>query len=160
MGSLTLALNSLSTTPKVWLIYVVGAAMAACNGFHRPALDSMTPRLVDREDLTAVSALTMFRASLSQIVGPALGGVCIAAFGFPTTYGLDVLSYFISLAAVAAIQAMPPAEDKKRPGIESIMEGLNYARSRGVENVVSTLRGLTEKFGGRFTPDAGWESFK
>src|SRR5882757_954281 len=37
---------------------------------------------------------------------------------------------------------------------------LNYARSRGVENVVSTLRGLTEKFGGRFTPDAGWESFK
>lgn len=37
---------------------------------------------------------------------------------------------------------------------------LNYARSRGVENVVSTLRTLTEKFGGRFTPDAGWENFK
>jgi 3-hydroxyacyl-CoA dehydrogenase/enoyl-CoA hydratase/3-hydroxybutyryl-CoA epimerase len=37
---------------------------------------------------------------------------------------------------------------------------LNYARSRGVENVVSTLRALTEKFGGRFTPDAGWENFK
>ncbi|WP_074825180.1 MULTISPECIES: 3-hydroxyacyl-CoA dehydrogenase NAD-binding domain-containing protein [Bradyrhizobium] len=37
---------------------------------------------------------------------------------------------------------------------------LNYARSRGVENVVSALRALTEKFGGRFTPDAGWENFK
>ena len=37
---------------------------------------------------------------------------------------------------------------------------LNYARSRGVENVVSTLRALTDKFGGRFTPDAGWENFK
>jgi 3-hydroxyacyl-CoA dehydrogenase/enoyl-CoA hydratase/3-hydroxybutyryl-CoA epimerase len=37
---------------------------------------------------------------------------------------------------------------------------LNYARSRGVENVVSALRALTEKFGGRFTPDAGWEEFK
>jgi 3-hydroxyacyl-CoA dehydrogenase/enoyl-CoA hydratase/3-hydroxybutyryl-CoA epimerase len=37
---------------------------------------------------------------------------------------------------------------------------LNYARSRGVENVVSTLRALTEKFGGRFAPDAGWENFK
>src|SRR5947207_2804967 len=31
LGSLTLALNSLSTAPKVWLIFVVGAAMAACN---------------------------------------------------------------------------------------------------------------------------------
>jgi 3-hydroxyacyl-CoA dehydrogenase / enoyl-CoA hydratase / 3-hydroxybutyryl-CoA epimerase len=37
---------------------------------------------------------------------------------------------------------------------------LNYARTRGSENVVSALRALTQKFGGRFTPDAGWESFK
>ncbi len=37
---------------------------------------------------------------------------------------------------------------------------LNYARTRGVENVVSTLDALTDKFGGRFTPDAGWENFK
>jgi 3-hydroxyacyl-CoA dehydrogenase/enoyl-CoA hydratase/3-hydroxybutyryl-CoA epimerase len=37
---------------------------------------------------------------------------------------------------------------------------LNYARSRGPENVVSALRALAEKFGGRFAPDAGWESFK
>jgi 3-hydroxyacyl-CoA dehydrogenase / enoyl-CoA hydratase / 3-hydroxybutyryl-CoA epimerase len=37
---------------------------------------------------------------------------------------------------------------------------LNYARSRGPENVVSALRALAAKFGGRFTPDAGWEGFK
>ncbi|HET7886020.1 MAG TPA: 3-hydroxyacyl-CoA dehydrogenase NAD-binding domain-containing protein [Bradyrhizobium sp.] len=37
---------------------------------------------------------------------------------------------------------------------------LNYARTRGAENVASTLRTLVAKFGGRFTPDAGWESFK
>jgi 3-hydroxyacyl-CoA dehydrogenase/enoyl-CoA hydratase/3-hydroxybutyryl-CoA epimerase len=37
---------------------------------------------------------------------------------------------------------------------------LNYARTRGVEDVVATLRRLAEKFGGRFAPDAGWESFK
>ena len=37
---------------------------------------------------------------------------------------------------------------------------LNYARTRGVDNVVSTLRSLAERFGGRFEPDAGWETFK
>jgi len=37
---------------------------------------------------------------------------------------------------------------------------LNYARTRGVENVVTALRALREKFGDRFTPDAGWETFK
>jgi 3-hydroxyacyl-CoA dehydrogenase/enoyl-CoA hydratase/3-hydroxybutyryl-CoA epimerase len=37
---------------------------------------------------------------------------------------------------------------------------LNYARTRGAENVASSLRKLAAKFGGRFTPDAGWDSFK
>jgi 3-hydroxyacyl-CoA dehydrogenase / enoyl-CoA hydratase / 3-hydroxybutyryl-CoA epimerase len=37
---------------------------------------------------------------------------------------------------------------------------LNYARTRGVENVVTALRALAAKFGGRFTPDAGWDNFK
>jgi 3-hydroxyacyl-CoA dehydrogenase/enoyl-CoA hydratase/3-hydroxybutyryl-CoA epimerase len=37
---------------------------------------------------------------------------------------------------------------------------LNYARTRGTENVASTLRALAAKFGDRFTPDAGWEKFK
>jgi 3-hydroxyacyl-CoA dehydrogenase / enoyl-CoA hydratase / 3-hydroxybutyryl-CoA epimerase len=37
---------------------------------------------------------------------------------------------------------------------------LNYARTRGADNVATTLRQLATKFGGRFTPDAGWASFK
>jgi 3-hydroxyacyl-CoA dehydrogenase/enoyl-CoA hydratase/3-hydroxybutyryl-CoA epimerase len=37
---------------------------------------------------------------------------------------------------------------------------LNYARTRGAERVVEALRALTAKFGGRFTPDAGWDNFK
>ena len=37
---------------------------------------------------------------------------------------------------------------------------LNYARSRGPDNVVSMLQALAAKFGGRFAPDAGWDSFK
>jgi 3-hydroxyacyl-CoA dehydrogenase/enoyl-CoA hydratase/3-hydroxybutyryl-CoA epimerase len=37
---------------------------------------------------------------------------------------------------------------------------LNYARTRGPENVVTALRALATKFGARFTPDAGWDSFK
>jgi 3-hydroxyacyl-CoA dehydrogenase/enoyl-CoA hydratase/3-hydroxybutyryl-CoA epimerase len=37
---------------------------------------------------------------------------------------------------------------------------LNYARTRGGENVVSALHALAQKFGDRFTPDAGWETFK
>ncbi|SFL31504.1 3-hydroxyacyl-CoA dehydrogenase / enoyl-CoA hydratase / 3-hydroxybutyryl-CoA epimerase [Bradyrhizobium sp. NFR13] len=37
---------------------------------------------------------------------------------------------------------------------------LNYARTRGTENITATLRTLAAKFGDRFAPDAGWETFK
>src|SRR6266446_4708430 len=115
-GSLALAINGMFAHASVVLIFVVGAAMSATNGFHRPALDAITPRLVDREDLTAVSALNFFRFSISSIGGPALGGVCMAALGYPLTYMIDVLSFVVSLVAVAAIRRMPPTEPA-RPGI-------------------------------------------
>src|SRR5438105_2448000 len=130
MGSLALAINGMLAHASVALIFIVGAAMSACNGFHRPALDAMTPRLVDREDLTAVSALNFLRFSISSIGGPALGGVCMAALGYPLTYMIDVLSFLISLVALAAIRRMPPAERASRPGIQSIVEGLKYGMSR------------------------------
>jgi 3-hydroxyacyl-CoA dehydrogenase/enoyl-CoA hydratase/3-hydroxybutyryl-CoA epimerase len=37
---------------------------------------------------------------------------------------------------------------------------LNYARSRGVADVVAALQGLANRFGDRFKPDAGWDQFK
>ncbi|ABE61935.1 3-hydroxyacyl-CoA dehydrogenase [Nitrobacter hamburgensis X14] len=37
---------------------------------------------------------------------------------------------------------------------------LNYARTRGPENVAANLRELAEKFGVRFAPDPGWDAFK
>jgi 3-hydroxyacyl-CoA dehydrogenase/enoyl-CoA hydratase/3-hydroxybutyryl-CoA epimerase len=37
---------------------------------------------------------------------------------------------------------------------------LNYARTRGTENITATLRTLAARFGDRFAPDAGWETFK
>jgi len=129
-GSLALAINGLFAHASVTLIFVVSATMSACNGFHRPALDAMTPRLVDREDLTSVSALNFFRFSISAIGGPALGGFCMAALGYPLTYMIDVLSFLISLVSLAAIRRMPPSDRAARPGIQSIVEGLKYAVRR------------------------------
>jgi MFS family permease len=129
-GSLALAINGMLPHSSVALIFVVSAAMSATNGFHRPALDAITPRLVNREDLTAVSALNFLRFSVSAIGGPALGGVCMANLGYPVTYMIDVLSFLVSLAALAAIRKMPQSDRTGRPGVQSIVEGLRYALSR------------------------------
>ena len=48
--------------------------MSAAGGLQRPALDSMVPRLVPRDELPAAAALEGFRRNAGQIAGPALGG--------------------------------------------------------------------------------------
>jgi MFS family permease len=113
----------------VVLVFIVSGAMSATNGFHRPALDALTPRLVDRDDLRAVSALSSLRYSLSAIAGPALGGILIGSFGMVSTYSIDFLTYVISMIALAAIRRIPPPEGTK-PSFRAIVEGLQYARSR------------------------------
>ena len=129
LGSVVLAINALLPRPSVFLVFGVSAAMSALNGFHRPALDALTPRLVSRDDLRAVSALSSLRYSLSAIAGPALGGFLIGRLGISSTYWIDFVTFLVSIISLAAIRRMPPPEGQKA-GLTSILEGLRYAGSR------------------------------
>jgi len=129
LGSAALMINALIAHPSVILIFVVTAAMSALNGFHRPALDALTPRLVERQDLRAVAALGSLRFSISSIVGPALGGFLIWKLGMASTYAIDVVSFVVSLIALASIRSMPEKE-KSKASLGSIAEGMRYAISR------------------------------
>jgi len=128
--SAALAANAWLPRPSLWVPFVAAGAMAALNGFHRPALEAMTPRLVARDEIPAVAALTSLRGSTGMIAGPALGGALIAVFGMPVAYLVDVVTFVVAMAAVASIRAMPPAEGAKSPGIAAVAEGLRYAASR------------------------------
>jgi MFS family permease len=130
-GSFALAVNAMLAKPSVGFIFVVAAFMSAVAGFHTPALESLTPRLVAKDDLPAVSALTSLRGTTAAIVGPAIAGVCIATLGLPFTFGLDVATFAFSFVFLTQIRSIPPAENIQ-PGIASILEGLRYAASRPV----------------------------
>jgi MFS family permease len=129
-GMIALAINSMLAQPSVLLLFVVSAFTSAVNGFHRPALESLTPKLVDAEDLPAVSALTSLRGTTAAIAGPALAGICIATLGLSFTYALDAATFAIALVALSQIRAMPPAPDAQPAGLASILQGLRYAVSR------------------------------
>jgi MFS family permease len=129
-GSAALGVNATLAHPSVPLLFVVAALMSAVNGFHTPALQSLTPRLVTVEELPAVAALGSLRGTTAAIVGPALAGVSIATLGLPFTFGVDAATFAFSLAALSAIRSMPPAANAAPAGLSSILEGLKYAVSR------------------------------
>lgn len=128
-----LVANALLPQPKVWLLFVVAALFAALNGVHRPAMEAMTPRLVAPEQIPAVASLGMFRGSFSYIIGPALAGLIAASFGAAVAFAIDAATFVISITALLLIRriTMPArADDNERPNLQSIIEGLKYARSR------------------------------
>jgi len=125
-----LVINALSPDPQLWVLFVVASVMATIDGLQRPSLEALTPRLVERDELPAASALSSFRMNVGMVVGPALGGVLIAVIGLPLTYVLDVATFLFSLAMLRMMRAVPPPADAARPSLRGIVEGIRYAAGR------------------------------
>ncbi|MFD4534101.1 MFS transporter [Kitasatospora sp. NPDC058397] len=125
-----LLLNALLPSPLLWPIYLVAALVAACDGLQRPALDSLTPRIVPHQHLTAAFALNSLYRNAASVAGPALAGVVVAFSGVGTAYALDVLTFAASLLLLVRIRAVPPATGAERPSVRAVLTGIRYAWSR------------------------------
>jgi MFS family permease len=122
--------NALLPHPQAWLLFLAAALMAGLDALQRPSLDALLPRLVSREDITPAAALQSLRSTVGMIAGPALGGVLIASIGLPLTYGVDVVTFGVSLAALYLMRAVPPPPDAHPPSLRGVLEGVHYAFSR------------------------------
>jgi MFS family permease len=120
------------TVGWLWPLFVGAGGLAAFYGLERPSLDAMIPRLVEREELPATSALWWGGMNLAGIAGPALGGVLIAAAGAGLAFAVDLGTFVVGFVALAAMRAMPAPEDAVAPSLRSVGEGLRFARSRPV----------------------------
>jgi len=124
-----LVANSLLEEPQLWVLYVAAALIAACTAIRRPPLDALMPRLVERDELKSASALQWAIHNVATMAGPAIGGVLIATAGAAVTYTADLVTFGVSLAALASMRTPPPPEGQTL-GLKAIGEGVRYAASR------------------------------
>ena len=124
-----LVVNSLLPEPQLWVLYAAAALIAACTAIRRPPLDALLPRLVERDELKSASALQWAIHNTASMAGPAIGGVLIVTAGAAVTYTADLVTFGVSLAALASMRTPPPPEGLTL-GVKAITEGLRYAKSR------------------------------
>ncbi|MFG3228703.1 MFS transporter [Kitasatospora sp. NPDC048194] len=125
-----LLLNALLPHPLLWPVYLVAALVAACDGLQRPALDSLLPRIVAHQHMSAAFALKSLYHNVASVAGPALAGVVVAFSGVRTAYALDVLTFAVSLLLLVRIRAVPPPTGAERPSVRAVLTGVRYAWSR------------------------------
>lgn len=124
-----LTCNALLPEPRVWVLFVGAAWFAGFNAIHRPAIESLTPRLVAPEHLPAVSALASLR-SFTFVAGPALAGMIATAFGAAWAFALDFSTYAVAIVTLLLIRSLPVPENASRPGLRAVVEGWKYACTR------------------------------
>ena len=128
-----LAAVTIAGDPPLWLLYVLAGAIGALSGLESPTRTAMVPRLVGLEHLPSAIALEQTLFQVSDIVGPAVGGVIIGALGLEWAYAIDALTFLVALGTVLALRPMPPEESEERSGgLEAFRQGFRYLKGRKV----------------------------
>jgi predicted MFS family arabinose efflux permease len=122
-------------SPKGLLVLTLMLSVGASLG--GPVLQAITPELIDRDNLPAAIALNSTSFTLSQAIGPALGGLLVAIAGPGAAFGFNAVS-FLGLVAVAFFWRRTPqlAQLPAEHVLGAIRSGLRYVRHAPALNVV------------------------
>jgi MFS family permease len=118
---------------KLWILATLVAVYGAAQGFYGPAFEALVPTLIPAHLIPQASALDRFvRQLATQIVGPALGGVIIAAFGTGAAFAFDGATFLAAAGAVLAIaRERRPERDLRQDwrAIGEVADGFKFVRA-------------------------------
>ncbi len=129
VAAVGLALSTLLgvVTPSVLLLLTFGLGLGAA--MNAPAWQAIVPELVPREELTSAVSLNSVAFNIARALGPALGGIIVAAAGPWAVFLLNSLS-FVGVIFVLyrwrreKVESISPTERV----LGAMRAGLRYAR--------------------------------
>ncbi len=135
MGLLALVLGALVLTDvaAVWHVYVLAAGLGVIAALDTPTRQAFVVEMVGRDDLPNAVGLNSASFNGGRILGPAIAGLLIEAFGGDTgwVFLINAASY---LAPVIALHRMRVEElqqsDLAPRGKGQLREGIRYVRGR------------------------------
>jgi MFS family permease len=124
---------ALTGVVEIWHVYLLALVAGFVNAVEMPVRQAFVAELVPREDLVNAIALSSTSFNLSRVVGPAVAGVTIAAFGVASNFGVNAVSYLSVIVGLVLIRTdglHRASRPEAFPSIRaSLGEGLRYARA-------------------------------
>jgi DHA3 family tetracycline resistance protein-like MFS transporter len=135
LAVIALGVLSLSGEIRIWHMMVIAAFYGAGTAFFGPAFDAIVPDLVPEDQLTQANSLDQFvRPAAYRMLGPALGGWLIAAFGGKPgeAFLVDGATFAASVVCLLLMRAHPvPAQGERSASMLSeIREGFRYVKTQ------------------------------
>lgn len=151
-GSASLALGALVMTHHIalWHVFVLAGILGISTAIDAPVRQAFTTEVVGQTDLPNAVSLNSANFNAGRLVGPAISGGLIAAFGTGPSFIVNGLSYLFVIAALANLneKAFFHLDRPKSDG--SIREGIAYAKARPDIYVVMLMVFFLATFGLNF----------
>ncbi|MEZ4676993.1 MAG: MFS transporter [Caldilineaceae bacterium] len=140
-GSMLLALIlsalTMSGVVQVWHVVLLAVALGMLNAFDGPARQAFVVQLVGREHLSNAIALNSMTFNGSRIIGPAVGGILLAAVGPGWCFFWNGITFLAVIIGLLAMRIEPRTYNSaKLSPWRQLTSGLNYA------NKNTAVRGL------------------
>jgi MFS family permease len=130
--SAVLAVLVLTGTESLPLVYALAALGGTALVFDAPGRHALTFQMVGRDELPNAVALNTGLFNAARVVGPAIAGVLIAAFGVGICFAINTATFLAVLAGLLLMREgeLFPVERSAAPPtmMKGIREGLGWVR--------------------------------
>jgi MFS family permease len=157
MGAFSLLLGLLTVTGVVqlWQVDVLAFLFGCAAAFDAPVRQTFVAELVGDNDLPNAIALNSTSFNSARMVGPAVAGMVIAAFGTGWAFVINGASFVAVLASLALLRTAdlrPNARAHRVKGafLESVTGGFRYVWSRPDLKAILIMLALIGTFGLNF----------
>jgi MFS family permease len=142
LQTLALAILTLQGSITVRWLLILQIVQGLINAFDTPARQAFVVDMVeDRADLANAIALNSSMMNGSRIIGPAIGGILIAAFGEGWCFLVDAVSYVFVIASLLMMRLPARAAGRVETHVlAELRAGFHYvARSNPIRTALIVL---------------------
>ena len=147
--SLAMAALTLAHVITLWEVIALAALQGLINAFDMPGRQSFLVQMVDdRNDLSNAIAINSSMANGARLIGPAIAGLIIGAFGEGWCFLIDGISYFAVIASLLMMRIKPQEVRRGATSMfEQMREGWDYVRSVSPIRIILLLFALVSLMG-------------
>lgn len=143
---------------NVWIIVVLAILLGCANAVDMPVRQSFAIEMVGPRDIGNAVSINSAMFNGARVVGPAVAGLTIGAFGIPLAFALNALSFLAVIVALALIddEALHAPRLLPRPRSlaevrVNLVEGLRFVRHTPIVLMAVTVVFLIATFGMNFS---------
>jgi predicted MFS family arabinose efflux permease len=136
LASGTLGIMTLTSCVGPWVLLLFTFLLGLGAVMNDPAWQAITPELVPAEQHASAVALNSAGFNVARAVGPALGGIIVAAVGCGTTFLLNAFSFLGVILFLYHWRRPMAVRPKTQRVWSAIGDGFRYVRESGLARSV------------------------